>query len=222
MYKFPDSLKPSIIAEVARDRLRYKIAREIPDFIEGAIALRFVSKSPAAEHWLGFTPSRPDDPERTHHDILSGYDVYESIESSDLDFVYSVVKGGPKTRPAGWRHDFNNGELSCAGIAFMMIEGCARAVVRRFGSQSDNLPEAYLTSGSSNRPGALCMNLIQQQLGLNDVLLARIYVAVVGATAAEDKTIVQATPDILRGIFENEHLSYGPNGRLTLTFPPSV
>lgn len=167
---------PAVFAEQICAKIRTAVA-QIPDFREGAIAVRFVVKSEAAAAWLlgdadVTTPPRAD---------------------TDLDFVFSVVPGGAKTRQAGWR-DCDE-EIACAGYVMLKLEGCARAMLRCAGRSSKSLPDLLVIEGSSNAPGAVCFdverfavdsdgNIDPNQFGR---LLLRIYVGVSGATGAEDE-----------------------------------
>lgn len=160
---------------------------QIDSFAEGAIAIRYVAKSPAIAGWLG------------GHNV-GGIGVPSGIENDpdvDLDLIYSVVPGGRKTRAAGWRGDPSRYEVACAGYAALKLEGCAYAVVHGYGHYSDDMPAEFNTDGRVNGRGSVCFDIYppEDEYGIiSDDQLAegehpwlRIYIAVSGATGPEDK-----------------------------------
>lgn len=186
MKKFRMTLPlPTFTGRLA-SQIRYA-TRKIPDFRDGAIVIRYVGLCEDANYWLNMPVRQNDDPK------------------VDLDYVFPAQPGGRKTRAAGWRDNPENLELSCAGVAMDMIEGCARAIVRNLGRCSDDLPDLYLTPGSSNRQGALCFDIDvprmaeeeDSSLKHGDTFL-RIYVAVCGATPEEDKRCAYEAFAVLR------------------------
>lgn len=160
--------------------IRYA-ASQIADFNEGAIALRYVGKSPSIARWLG------------------GYNVgsVDNDPNVDVDLIYSVVPGGPKTRSAGWRGDPERREVACAGYAMLKLEGCAYAMVHGYGRYSDDMPKECETDGRVSGRGAVCFDLYppedehgiiaDDQLAEGEQPWLRVYVAVSGATGPEDK-----------------------------------
>lgn len=148
-------------------------AARISDFEEGAIAVRFVAKTPEAARWLGNPVA----------DI--------SDANTDVDFVHSIVPGKPKTRRPGWRGDPQSQEVACAGYVMLKLEGCARAVISGYGYCSDDLPPKLAVDGRVASRGAMCFDIMpfNHTTGelLSDEPWLRIYVGVSGATGEEDK-----------------------------------
>lgn len=166
--------------------IRYA-ASQIDSFTEGAIVVRYIAKSPTIAGWLG------------GHNV-GAIGIPGNVESDpnvDLDLVYSVVPGGPKTRSSGWRGDSDRDEVACAGYAALKLEGCAYAVVHGFGRYSDDMPAEFETDGRVNSRGAMCFDIYppededgiitDDQLAEGERPWLRIYIAVSGATGPEDK-----------------------------------
>lgn len=182
---------PSTLAAMLIRSLR-RAASCIPDFEEGAIAIRFVSKCQAAELWMG------------------GPKTGENEENVDLDFVVPVRPGGRKTRSAGWRDQPECSEMACAGVVMEMLEGCARAVIKDLGRTSDCLPDVWVIPGTSNRKGAICLD-IDLPKGHLDAShspshsmghFLRLYIGICGATPDEDHRCVfaAALPTLLEAL----------------------
>ncbi len=160
--------------------IRYA-ASQIADFNEGAIALRYVGKSPSIARWLG------------EYNV----DGVDNDPNVDVDLIYSVVPGSPKTRSAGWRGDPERREVACAGYAMLKLEGCAYAMVHGYGRCSDDMPKECETDGRVSGRGAMCFDLYppedehgtiaDDQLAEGEQPWLRVYVAVSGATGPEDK-----------------------------------
>ncbi len=160
--------------------IRYA-ASQIADFDEGAIALRYVGKSPSIARWLG------------EYNV----DGVDNDPNVDVDLIYSVVPGSPKTRSAGWRGDPERREVACAGYAMLKLEGCAYAMVHGYGRCSDDMPKECETDGRVSGRGAMCFDLYppedehgiiaDDQLAEGEQPWLRVYVAVSGATGPEDK-----------------------------------
>lgn len=166
--------------------IRYATS-QIDSFDEGAIAVRYIAKSPSIAGWLG------------EHNVgaIGKPGGVEQDPNVDLDLVYSVIPGGPKTRTPGWRGDPNHREIACAGYAALKLEGCAYAVVHGYGRCSDDMPAKFNTDGRINSRGSICFDLYppedengiitNDQLAEDEHPWLRLYVAVSGATGPEDK-----------------------------------
>lgn len=177
--------------EVIISAIRFA-ASSIRDFEEGTIALRYAAKDPVTAAWIGSHSTTDDQP---HYGTLVNNDTVTD-PNVDVDLVYSVVPGNPKTRAAGWRGDPNNPEVACAGYAALKLEGCAYAVIHDYGYCSDDMPEEFVTDGRVNSRGAVCFDIFPYQID-NGIIpdekadieppCLRLYVAVSGATGEEDK-----------------------------------
>lgn len=148
-------------------------ARQISDFEEGAIAVRFVAKCYEAVEWLGKIEAAAGDT-----------DV-------DVDFIHSIIPGKSKTRSAGWRGDPTREAVACAGFVMLKLEACAKAVIGGYGYSSDSLPSSEVVEGQYAGPGAMCFDIMPFDGRTGEVLSKdpwlRIYVGVSGATGEEDK-----------------------------------
>lgn len=192
--------------------LRYATSR-IDSFAEGAIAVRYIAKSPAVAKWLGdYNAGAIGVPSDIEHD-----------PNVDVDLVYSVVPGAPKTRAPGWRGDPNRYEVACAGYAALKLEGCAYAVIHGHGRYSDDMPTEANTDGRVNSRGAVCFDvyfpedkngiITDDQLVKGEHPWLRIYVAVSGATGPEDKWCAYQAIGALQQIIGTDDPSYliGPD-----------
>lgn len=189
--------------------IRYA-ASQILEFKEGAIALRYVAKDPVTATWIG--SSRSEANEQPCYGTLVNNDT-ATDPNVDVDLVYSVVPGNPKTRAAGWRGDPNSPEVACAGYAMLKLEGCAYAVVHGYGYCSDDMPEEFVTDGRVNGRGAVCFDIFPYQIdggiipdekATLEPPCLRLYVAVSGATGEEDKYCAYQTIHALIELFFGE------------------
>lgn len=207
---FPVSLpsKPTVLAAAICRSVRHAVSKT-PNFREGAIAIRFVSKSLNSHNWLFGT-----------NDFMTPED------DIDVDFMFSAVPSAPKTRPAGWNNDSGNLEVACAGCVMLRLEACAYAVSHNLGRCSENLPEMGKAYGRDEDPGAVCYDifytddnfLIPSTLAdqnRSSGLLLRIYIGVHGAEfpAQDKKCALAAGQTILRSI-QND--AYAANLRLVM------
>lgn len=172
MHEFTITCTPNVLHQQIVQHIRAAAAK-IADFEEGAIAVRFLAKTPEAAAWLGDPRACVDDT-----------DV-------DVDFIHSIAPGKPKTRRPGWRGDPQNREVSCAGYVMLKLEGCARAVIGGHGYCSDDLPPQLKAEGRVNSRGAMCFDVMPFDRSTGELLSddpwLRIYVGVSGASGIEDK-----------------------------------
>ncbi len=177
----------SVLRNNLRDAIRAEIAT-IDDFKEGAIMLSFVVKSDIANEFLDYPCG------------------YKSEDNVDVDFVYSARPNSPKTRHNGFR-GMTDGEVACRGYAALKIEGCCYAVRNGFGRRSCDMPDEAITWGRENDRGAVCFDINLENPGYfmdgngddheHDPLILRIYIAVSGASGAEDERCAMAAAPVL-------------------------
>lgn len=196
--------------EMIIQTIRYATS-QIDSFDEGAIAVRYVAKSPSIAGWLG------------GHNVgaIGTGNGIENDPNVDLDLVYSVVPGSPKTRSAGWRGDPDRREVACAGYAMLKLEGCAYAVTHSHGRCSDDMPKECETDGRVSSRGAVCFDLYppEDENGIitDDQLVEgehpwlRLYVAVSGATGPEDKWCAYQAINALQQLLVDPECVIGPD-----------
>lgn len=150
-----------------KNAVQKEIAR-IPDFKHGAIQFLFVPKCKKADRMM----------------FAIGRDC-------ERKFIFPSRDGYGHTRPSGFR-DSEESECDCSGYAALKIQGAAFALKNGYGSKSQDMPDADITWGRENDPGAICFLVFKKAR-----LFMRVYVAVSGASGQEDQKCAEAAGPIL-------------------------